>query len=168
MRSGSRSTTSSPTEAPREITMTWSRRRTLGLIAPLAALTLTSSLCAQETRRPRRSQQAAVSQAVGATRVEVRYSRPSARGRDLFGALVPWGRPWTPGADTATSVSFTTAVRINDQPLAAGSYSIWMIPGETRWTVIFSSAHPVWHLPYPSASDVLRVETTPRQGPHME
>jgi len=142
--------------------------RAVGLLAPFATLLLTSSLCAQEQPRPRRSQQASVSQALGSTRIEVRYSRPAARGRDLFGALVPWGRPWTPGADTATSITFNNDVRINGQALAAGSYSIWMIPGETTWTVIFSSAHPVFHLPYPSGSDVLRVESPPREGPHME
>lgn len=147
---------------------TGSHRRTIAIVAPFAALLLTSSLCAQEAPRPRRSQQASVMQALGPTRVEVRYSRPVARGRALFGALVPWGRPWTPGADTATSISFNNPVRVNGQPLAAGAYSIWMIPGETQWTIIFSSAHPVFHLPYPSGSDVLRVDTTPRQGPHME
>ncbi len=142
--------------------------RTIALLAPFAALVLTSSLCAQETRRPRRSQQASVTQALGSTRIEVKYSRPSARGRELFGALVPWGRPWTPGADTATSITFSSAVRVNGQALAAGTYSLWMIPGEARWTVLFSSAHPVWHLPYPSGRDVLRVESPPRAGPHME
>jgi hypothetical protein len=144
------------------------RVRTIALLTPFAALLLTSSLCAQETRRPRRSQQASVTQALGATRIDVKYSRPSARGRELFGALVPWGRPWTPGADTATSITFSNAVRVNGQALAAGTYSIWMIPEAARWTVIFSSANPVWHLPYPSGSDVLRVESTPRAGPHME
>ncbi len=142
--------------------------RTISLLAPLAALSLTSSLCAQETRRPRRSQQASVAQALGSSRIVVKYSRPGARGRELFGALVPWGRPWTPGADTATSITFNNAVRVNGQALAAGTYSIWMIPEETRWTIIFSSAHPVFHLPYPAGSDVLRVESTPRAGPHME
>ena len=146
----------------------WGDRRAIAIIAPFGALLLTSSLCAQETPRPRRSQQASVMQALGSTRVEVRYSRPAARGRELFGALVPWGRPWTPGADTATSVAFSNPVRVNGQPLAAGAYSIWMIPGEAQWTIIFSSAHPVFHLPYPSGRDVLRVESTPRQGPHME
>ncbi len=142
--------------------------RAIGLLAPFGALVLTSSLCAQETPRPRRSQQASVTQALGSTRIEVKYSRPGARGRELFGALVPWGRPWTPGADTATSITFNNDVRINGQALAAGSYSIWMIPGERSWTVVFSSAHPVFHLPYPSGSDVLRVETTARVGPPME
>lgn len=107
-------------------------------------------------------------QTLGPTKVEVRYSRPGARGRELFGKLVPWGRPWTPGADTATSIAFDSDVRVNGQPLAAGAYSIWMIPAEGPWTVIFSSANPVFHLPYPQGRDVLRVESTPREGPHME
>jgi hypothetical protein len=132
------------------------------------ALLLAPSLVAQDAPRPRRSQQAALVQMLGMTRVEVRYSRPSARGRELFGALVPWGRVWTPGADTATSVTFTRPVRVNGQSLAAGTYSLWTIPGESRWTIIFSSAHPVWHLPYPASHDVLRVESTPREGPHAE
>ena len=107
-------------------------------------------------------------QTLGTTRVEVRYSRPSARGRELFGALVPWGRVWTPGADTATNITFTKPVRVNGQALAAGTYSLWTIPAESSWTVIFSSAHPVWHLPYPADRDVLRVESTPRRGPDAE
>jgi hypothetical protein len=107
-------------------------------------------------------------QRFGTTRVEVRYSRPSARGRELFGALVPWGRIWTPGADTATSVTFSDSVRVNGQPLAAGAYSLWTMPGESVWTVIFNGEHPVFHTRYPEGHDVLRVEATPRQGPHLE
>ena len=142
---------------------------TLRLIAPLGALVLTAaSLCAQDPPRPRRSQQAAVMQTLGTTRIEVRYSRPSARGRELFGALVPWGREWTPGADTATNVTFTNDVRVNGQRLAAGTYTIWTLPERERWTIIFSSAHPVWHLPYPRGRDVLRIESTPREGAHVE
>jgi hypothetical protein len=107
-------------------------------------------------------------QTLGTTRIEVRYSRPSARGRELFGALVPWGREWTPGADTATNVTFTNDVRVNGQRLAAGTYTIWTLPERERWTIIFSSAHPVWHLPYPRGRDVLRIESTPREGAHVE
>jgi hypothetical protein len=107
-------------------------------------------------------------QMLGTTRVEVRYSRPSARGRELFGKLVPWGRVWTPGADTATNVTFTQPVRVNGQALDAGTYSLWTLPAESRWTIIVSSAHPVWHLPYPAGRDVLRIESAPRKGPHVE
>jgi Protein of unknown function (DUF2911) len=143
-------------------------RRLSSRAAVAIALVLAPSLGAQDAPRPRRSQQAGVVQLLGTTRVEVRYSRPSARGRELFGALVPWGRVWTPGADTATSVTFTHPVRVNGQSLAAGAYSLWTIPGEARWTIIFSTAHPVWHLPYPAGRDVLRIESTPREGPHAE
>jgi hypothetical protein len=107
-------------------------------------------------------------QRFGTTSVSVRYSRPSARGRELFGVLVPWGRVWTPGADTATSVTVSDSIRINGQPLAAGTYSLWTIPGDTVWTIIFNREHPVWHTRYPEGSDVLRTDVPPREGPHVE
>jgi hypothetical protein len=109
-----------------------------------------------------------VAQLLGTTRIEIKYSRPSARGRALFGALVPWGREWTPGADTATSIALTAPVRVNGHALAAGTYTIWAIPTATRWTFIFSRAHPVWHLPYPAGEDVLRIESTPQSGSYVE
>lgn len=107
-------------------------------------------------------------QRFGTTHVEVRYSRPSARGRELFGSLVPWGRVWTPGADTATSVTVTDSIRVNGQPLAAGTYSLWTIPGDTSWTIIFNREHPVWHTRYQGSEDVLRIDSAPRAGPHVE
>ena len=109
-------------------------------------------------------------QRVATTWMEVRWWRPVARGRDLFGALVPWGRIWTPGADTATQFSVNAAIQVEGQPLPQGSYSIWMIPDSAGpWTVVFSKATPVFHLPYPGEDrDQLRVRVTPRQGPHME
>lgn len=107
-------------------------------------------------------------QRFGTTSVEVRYSRPSARGRELFGALVPWGRVWTPGADTATSVTISDSIHVNGRSLAAGTYSLWTIPGDTAWTIIFNREHPAWHTRYPDGDDVLRVESAPRQGPYVE
>lgn len=132
-------------------------------LAVLALGAVTAS--AQE---PRKSQQGAVMQIVANTRIEIRYSRPVARGRKLFGELVPWGRVWAPGADTATSISVSTPVRVNGQTLPAGTYSVWAIPRPDTWTVIFSRAHPVWHIPYPEGRDVLRVEAPAREGSHME
>jgi hypothetical protein len=117
---------------------------------------------------PRRSQRAAVMQMIGATRIEITYSRPVARGRTLFGALVPWGRVWNPGADSATAIILSAPVRINGSPLPAGSYSVWAIPGETEWTVIFSRAYPVWHVPYRGGQDALRVTATSERAAHME
>lgn len=115
------------------------------------------------------SQHGTVSQRVGYTDISISYNRPVAHGRVLFGGLVKWGRVWHPGADSATTITFSRDVLVEGQPLAAGAYTLWTIPDTTRWTVIFSRALHVFHLPYPGESfDVLRVTTVPVQGSHME
>lgn len=121
-------------------------------------------------QRIRRSQEAAVRQKLATTWIDIRYWRPVARGRNLFGELVPWGRVWTPSADTAVIFTISTAVQVEGHALPAGSYSIWMTPDSSgSWTVIFSKASPVFHLPYPGESrDQLRVQVTATQGPHVE
>ena len=115
------------------------------------------------------SQHGTVSQRVGYTDISISYNRPVAHGRVLFGQLVKWGGVWHPGADSATTITFSRDVLIEGQPLAAGAYTLWAIPDSTRWTVIFSRAVHVFHRPYPGESfDVLRVTTVPVQGSHME
>jgi hypothetical protein len=117
----------------------------------------------------RRSQQGMVQQSVANTDITVTYSRPVARGRDLFGALVPYGRVWHPGADQATAVSFSRDVVVNGQALTAGTYSIWTIPTAAAWTVIFSHAADVFHTPYPGeARDAMRLTVTPEATVHTE
>jgi len=117
---------------------------------------------------PPKSQHGSVSQQIAGTRVSVEYNRPVARGRTLFGALVPWGVIWNPGADTATTITVSTSIQVNGQALPAGTYSLWAEPQPERWTVIFNRVHPVWHTRYPAGRDALRVEATPRTGAHME
>jgi len=115
------------------------------------------------------SQHATVSQRVGTTAITIDYNRPVARGRKLFGDLVPWGEVWHPGANDATTITFSKNVLIEGKPLAAGSYTLWSIPDSAKWTMIFSKALHVWHRPYPGASqDVLRVPVTPEHGDYME
>ena len=117
----------------------------------------------------RKSQAAAVSQRVANTEITVTYSRPVARGRALFGALVPYDQVWNPGADQATAIAITRDVHVNDQPLPAGKYSVWAIPRPDNWTLIFSKAGDVYHTPYPGeAQDALRLDVRPEGGPHME
>ena len=117
------------------------------------------------------SQAGSVSQRVGYTDISITYNRPVARGRTLFGdhAVVPWGRVWHPGADSATTITFSRDVLIEGRPLAAGSYTLWTIPRPDTWTIIFSRATHVFHIPYPGAAqDALRVDVTPQRGEHME
>jgi hypothetical protein len=116
------------------------------------------------------SQRGSVTQSVAFTTIAVAYGRPVARGRALFGALVPWDSVWHPGADSATRVTFSRDVLVEGKPLHSGEYSLWVIPREREpWTVIFSRAVHVFHKPYPGARfDVLRVDVTPEQASDME
>jgi hypothetical protein len=116
------------------------------------------------------SQRGSVTQMVAFTDISIVYGRPVARGRALFGALVPWDSVWHPGADSATRITLSRDVLIEGKPLRAGEYTLWLIPHERApWTVIFSRAAHVFHKPYPGASlDVLRVDVTPEKVSQME
>jgi hypothetical protein len=123
----------------------------------------------QSTGQPKASQAGSVVQQVADTKITIQYNRPVARGRELFGKLVPFDKAWNPGADAATSITTSTPIKVNGQALAAGSYTLWMIPGADRWTWIFSKAYPAFHLPYPGEGrDALRLTVKPRTGSHME
>src|SRR4051812_26862791 len=84
---------------------------------------------------PKPSQHGSVTQQVGGTTITVEYDRPVARGRDLFGALVPYDRVWCPGANDCTTLTVSTAIKIEGQDLAAGTYTIWAKPGAAKWTM---------------------------------
>lgn len=116
------------------------------------------------------SQRGSVSQDIAFTHVSVAYGRPVARGRTLFGQLVPWDAVWHPGADSATRITFDHDVLIEGKPLKSGDYSLWLLPREQRpWTVILSRAAHVFHTPYPGeAQDVLRVDVSPQRVSHLE
>jgi hypothetical protein len=137
-----------------------------GAVCLVSTLTATSS---QAQGYPF-SQRGSVTQNVAFTEIAVSYGRPVARGRALFGALVPWDSVWHPGADSATRVTFSRDVLVEGKPLHSGEYSLWLIPREyAPWTVIFSRAAHVFHKPYPgSRFDVLRVDVTPEQASQME
>jgi len=116
-----------------------------------------------------KSQAAAVAQRIATTEITVTYSRPVARGRQLFGALVPYGQVWTPGADKATTLGISRNIEVNGRPLPKGSYSMWTIPRPDQWTVIFNRKADAYHTDYPGdKQDALRLQVTPRNVPHIE
>lgn len=129
---------------------------------------------------PRESPTATVTQLVGVTDITIKYSRPSAKGRQLwgcqttdvvpkpgapYGCLVPSGQVWRAGANEATTITFSTPVSIEGQPLQAGTYGLFMIPGESEWTIIFSKKPKQWgSFTYSQADDALRVTVKPQQS----
>lgn len=116
------------------------------------------------------SQRGMVRQTVAFTDVSIEYGRPTARGRTLFGALVPWDSIWHPGADNATSIRFSHDVLLNGHALKAGAYSLWLIPRERKaWTLIVNRATDIPHTPYPGADkDVMRLDITPDSSTYLE
>ncbi|MEO5588081.1 MAG: DUF2911 domain-containing protein [Gemmatimonadaceae bacterium] len=116
------------------------------------------------------SQRGSVTQNVALTKIAISYGRPVARGRELFGKLVPWDSVWHPGADSATRISFSHDVLLEGRPVAAGEYSVWLIPREkSAWTLVLSHRAHVFHTPYPGAGfDALRVNIPVVTGEHIE
>ena len=115
------------------------------------------------------SQHGWVGQVMGFDTISIVYNRPVARGRKLFGKLVPWDKVWHPGADSATTITFSKDVLVQGKELKAGSYTLWTIPDTATWTIMFSRALHVFHTPYVRDSTiVLRVPATPERGDHME
>ena len=100
------------------------------------ALALTVSVEAQ-INTPAPSPAAKIEQKVGLTDVSVEYSRPSMRGRTIFGNLVPYDKLWRTGANGYTLVSFSNDVTIDGQAVKAGTYSVFTKPGTAAWEVFF-------------------------------
>ncbi len=150
------------------------RRRAVGMAAAGGAVLLAgAALLHGQVGRGRQeriplSQLGTVGQELAGTRIDLTYRRPVARGRRLFGALVPYGRVWTPSADSAAYMTLSGPVEVNGSELPAGTYSIWTIPDSAAWTVIFSDRAHVFHLYYPRDHDVLRVTSAPVRGDWFE
>lgn len=107
---------------------------------------------------PAASPPALVRDQVGLTTIEIEYSRPSVRGRRIFGGLVPYGDVWRTGANAATKITFSSDVVFQGQPVEAGTYGLFSIPGESQWTVILNAAPEQWgSYAYDASRDVVRV-----------
>ena len=104
------------------------------------ALTLGFGLStqAQSIKMPAPSPLSTVKQAFGLSDVTVEYSRPSAKGRVVFGDVVPFETLWRTGANSCTKVTFGEDVKIDGKAVPAGTYSLFSIPGKTEWTVILN------------------------------
>jgi hypothetical protein len=99
----------------------------------------------------------------------VEYSRPVARGRSLFGEVVPWNIVWTPGANWATTLEADKDVRLNGVRVPAGKYSVWMIPRPGRWTLTLNPDAEIFHFVKPdSAADQIHIAVDPEQAHHVE
>ncbi len=126
------------------------------LVLPLVAL---FSLAATAQDLPQPSPLGKVEQVVGLTNISVEYSRPSAKGRVIFGELVPMGQVWRTGANQATVITVGSPILFEGQELAAGKYSLFTEPGDGAWAIILNKNLELWgEQDRKEEEDVLRVK----------
>lgn len=113
---------------------------------------------AQQLRTPAPSPTQTIQQDFGVSSMQLIYSRPGMKGRKIFGDLVPFGKVWRTGANAATRIKFNDDVSIGGQPLKAGEYALYTIPGDNEWVVIINKGSANWGTDYKQEDDLLRVK----------
>lgn len=146
-----------------------SRLLSAGLLLLLVSVVVAPATAQERSNEePRVSPNAAVSQTIGTAEVRITYGRPSVEGREIFGGLVSYDEVWRTGANEATTFSVSSDVTIEGEPLSAGTYSLYTIPSEDTWTIIFNNVADQWGTQYDNSEDALRVQVTPESTSQRE
>jgi hypothetical protein len=136
-------------------------------LAPMALLSLPLLTMGQDLPAP--SPAATVQQRIGLADISVTYSRPSIKGRQIFGGLVPYGELWRTGANKSTLFITTELLMVGGQKLAPGKYSMFTIPNEGAWMIVFNSNAELWGTEgYKMEEDVIRVKAEASDAPLTE
>jgi len=133
-------------------------------LAFVFASAVATSLFAQTPKVdfPQASPTATLKQHIGLTDIEITYSRPSVKGRVIFGGIVPYGEVWRTGANASTKISFSTDVKLNGNAVPAGKYALFTIPGQDEWTIIISKDTAGFGaFAYKQENDLVRFKVTP-------
>lgn len=105
----------------------------------------------------------------GGSKITINYSSPAVKGRVIWGDLVPMGQVWRAGADDATTFTTEKDIMVEGKKLPAGTYSFFIIPGETESTLIFNKVAKQWGAySYDAKEDALRVSVPSGQTTTME
>ncbi|HEY8714904.1 MAG TPA: DUF2911 domain-containing protein [Candidatus Acidoferrum sp.] len=130
------------------------------LISTTLGLLLFATLAAaQQDKAARPSPPAKATCSVGDATINVDYSSPRAKGRKIFGGVVPYGQEWRLGANEATTFVTSAPVTVGGTKVPTGSYTLFAVPGEDKWTLVISKKTGEWGGPYPGKdSDFARVD----------
>jgi DUF2911 family protein len=125
-------------------------------IAVLALFALTSFACSQQDKAKRPSPPASAQcKFSDGKSVKVDYSSPRAKGRKIYGDLVPNGQVWRTGANEATTFVTDTNVSVGGTSVPAGSYTIFTVPNADKWTLVISKKTGEWGTDYPGEKEDL-------------
>jgi hypothetical protein len=141
----------------------------LGMMAG-SLLALTAVPAWADLELPAPSPAAKVMQRVGLTDVSLEYSSPAAKGRKIWGDVVPFDKPWRAGANAATKITFSRDVTFGDKAVPAGTYAVVMFPGQKEWTVVLSKDMTPVASPaqYDAKNDVVKVTAKTAAIVHRE
>src|SRR5271154_1024577 len=129
-----------------------------GLCLSLGFLATQAAAQSDKSKRPSPPATASCDLGGGKT-LTVDYSSPKAKGRKIFGDLVPYGQEWRAGANEATTFVTGADLKVGGKDVPAGDYTIFTIPEENKWTLIVSKKTGEWGIPYPGAgSDLVRAD----------
>jgi hypothetical protein len=120
----------------------------------------------QRLKTPTLSPFTKITQQIGLTEITLEYSRPSAKGRDVIGGLVPYDKVWRTGANASTKITLTEAAHIGGKAIEAGTYALYTIPGKEKWIIIIHANTKMRSLAgdvYKQENDVFRFEAKPQQ-----
>ncbi|MEZ5042034.1 MAG: DUF2911 domain-containing protein [Saprospiraceae bacterium] len=139
--------------------LTW-----VGIILASLAVVLFVVFKVMQSQTKKHSPEGKVAYVQGETKIDVFYNRPSVKGRKIVGGLLPYGEVWRTGANEATTFTTNRDLLVAGKPLAAGKYTLWTIPNQSSWKVIFNKKQYGWGVGFdrkasrdPSA-DVLQVD----------
>lgn len=124
--------------------------------------------CSNTKKDQRPSPYAEDSTQIADSKLKVNYSSPSVKSRKIWGDLVPFGHTWRTGANEATVFSTSKDIKINNQLLSAGKYSLFTIPDNQEWIIIFNTDWDQWGAyNYEESKDALRLTVQPKKSPNM-
>lgn len=130
----------------------------IGSVVFLAAAAITMRAQQDKSKRPSPPATAKCDLAGGKS-ITVDYSSPRAKGRKVFGGIVPYGEVWRAGANEATTFVTTAELMVGGQHVPAGSYTLFALPNQDKWTLIISKKTGEWGIPYPGAeADLARTD----------
>jgi hypothetical protein len=129
------------------------RKQIVFLTSLLLAFTLLAA-CQDKSKKPSPPAQAQCKLSDGKT-ITVDYSSPRAKGRKIFGDLVPYGQVWRTGANDATTFVTDTNLTVGGKDVPAGHYTIFTVPSSDKWTLIINKKTGEWGIPYKYEGDEL-------------
>ena len=136
-----------------------------GIILFVLGIVTTAAAYAQQRQSPMKT----VTQTVNGKQITITYSSPSVKGREIWGALVPYNKVWRTGANEATTIELSEDCTVGGKLLKKGKYALFTIPNEQEWTIIINEESSQWGAyKYDPNKDLIRFKATAMEIPKTE